>query len=297
MKNLSVIGFVLLIVVVLGLFLVSFQVRETEKVLITTFGKPTRTIEEPGLKWKLPPPIQRIHRFDSRGHLFEGAMEETTTRGGETILVSSDVVWTIGDPKGFLEKVSDETGAEEYLRSLLRHTQNEVIGEYFFSEFVNSDRDKIKFDEIENKMYENLRAKASEAYSIEIKSVGIRQLGVNEKVTENVFGRMRADRQRKTDAILSEGAAEATRIRTDAELKKTRLLTIVEAQAQALRGEGDAEAAKYYKLLDADPEFAMFLRDIEALKNILAEKSTIILGAETEPLKLLKSIPNITPKQ
>jgi len=70
----------------------------------------------------------------------------------------------------------------------------------------------------------------------------------------------------------------------------------VEAQAKAIRGEGDAEAAKYYKLLEADPEFAMFLRNLEALGKILKEKSTIVLGAESEPIKLLKGIPDIKPK-
>jgi membrane protease subunit HflC len=297
MKNVSVIIFVLFIVLILGLFLVSYQVRETEKVLITTFGKPTKVIEEPGLQWKLPPPFQRVHRFDSRTQLFRGAMEETTTRGGEPILVSSYVVWKIGNPQEFLERVKDQKGAENYLRSLLRSTQNEVIGEHYFSEFINSNSAHVKFGEIEGKMTESLKAKAADAYSINIVAVGIRQLGVSEKVTENVFARMRADRQRKTEAILSEGNAEATKIRTDAESKRTELLAIVEAEAKMMRGEGDAEAAKYYKLLDEDPEFAMFLRNIEALKTILAERSTIVLSADSEPMKLLKDIPDIQPKR
>ena len=297
MKNVSVLILVTLIAVVLVLCFISFQVRETEVSLVTTFGKPTRPISEPGWYWKWPLPIQMVHRFDRRAHLYEGVMEETSTRGGEPIVVTSYVVWKVGDPQEFLEAVQDKTGAEDQLKSLLRDTQNSIIGQYYFSEFVNSDPDEIRFSEIEGQMYTTLKNRlADKKYGIDIIAVGIKQLGVSEEVTKDVFDRMRADRTRKTETILAEGNAEATKIKTDAESKRTELLAVVEAQAKAIRGEGDAEAAKYYKLLEADPELAMFLRDLEALKKILKEKSTIVLGAETDLMKLLRGIPDIKPK-
>ena len=179
MKNVSVLTFVVLIVIVLGLFFVSFQVRETEKALVTTFGKPTSSIEEPGWYWKWPSPIQVVYKFDSRAHLYEGLMEETTTKGGEPIIVTSYIVWKIGDPLQFLESVHDSKGAEEHLRSLLRNTQNEIIGQHYFSEFVNSDPAKVQFEKIEIEMLASLEAQAMSDYGIEIKAVGIKQLGVS----------------------------------------------------------------------------------------------------------------------
>jgi len=297
MKNVSVLILVILIAVVLVLCFISFQVRETEVSLVTTFGKPTRSISEPGWYWKWPLPIQLVYKFDRRAHLYEGIMEETSTRGGEPIVVTSYVVWSVGDPQEFLEALQDKAGAEDQLKSLLRDTQNSIIGRHYFSEFVNSARDQIKFEEIENEMYTALKQRlADKRYGIQIKGVGIKQLGISEEVTKDVFDRMRADRNRRTETILAEGNAEATKIRTDAESKRTELLAVVEAQAKTIRGEGDAEAAKYYKLLEADPDFAMFLRDLEALEKILKEKTTIVLGAEAEPIKLLKGIPDIKPK-
>ena len=297
MKNVSVLILVTLISVVLVLCFISFQVRETEVSLVTTFGKPTRPISEPGWYWKWPLPIQMVHRFDRRAHLYEGVMEETSTRGGEPIVITSYVVWKVGDPQEFLEAVQDKIGAEDQLKSLLRDTQNSIIGQHYFSEFVNSNPDEIKFSVIEDQMYTTFKNRlADKKYGIDIMAVGIKQLGVSEEVTKDVFDRMRADRTRKTETILAQGNAEATKIKTDAESKRTELLAIVEAQAKAIRGEGDAEAAKYYKLLEADPELAMFLRDLEALKKILKEKSTIVLGAETDLMKLLRGIPDIKPK-
>ena len=298
MKNVSVLILVTLIAVVLVLCFISFQVRETEVSLVTTFGKPTRPISEPGWYWKWPLPIQMVHRFDRRAHLYEGVMEETSTRGGEPIVVTSYVVWKVGDPQEFLEAVQDKAGAEEQLKSLLRDTQNSIIGQHYFSEFVNTNRDEIRFKDTEDDMYKTLKKRlADKKYGIDIKAVGIKQLGVSEEVTKDVFERMKADRKRKTEATLAEGNAEATKIKTDAESKRTELLAVAEAQAKAIRGEGDAEAAKYYKLLEADPDLAMFLRDIEALKKILKEKSTIVLSAETEPTKLLREIPDIKPRE
>lgn len=297
MKSLSVSIFVALIVVALGLYLISFQVRETEVALVTKFGKPIRTLTEPNLYWKWPAPINTVHKFDSRNHLYEGLQEETTTKGGDPIIVTSYIVWKIDDPLKFLESVRDARGAEDQLKSLLRDTQNSVIGRHYFSEFVNSDPSKIKFVEIETEMFDTLKTLALTNYGIAVRMVGIKQLGVNEAVTEDVFNRMKADRQRKIDEILADGNAEAMRIRDLADAKAAELLAVAQAQAKAVRGKGDAEAAGYYKLLDADPELAMFLRDIEALREILREKSTIILGAETEPMQLLRKIPDIKPKQ
>ena len=107
---------------------------------------------------------------------------------------------------------------------------------------------------------------------------------------------MRAERNRKTEATIAEGNAEATRIKTDADSKKTELLAVAEARAKAIRAEGDADAAKYYKLLEEDPDFAMFLRNIDALKKYLEKRSTIVFSADTEPFELLKKMPDIQPK-
>ncbi len=297
MRNFWTILCVVLVVLMLVLSSVMYQVRQTEQVIITRFGKPVRTETEPGLKFKYPRPIEVVERFDSRSRLFQDTPEEeTSTAGGEPIIVKTFVVWRISDPKLFLESVKDVASAEANLTSLLRDRQNSVIGRHYFSEFVNTDRDKIHFEQIEEEIASEIRPEALNRYGIEIQSVGIKRLMISKEVTEKVFDRMRADRNRKTESILAAGNAEAERIRSDAEAKQKELLAVADAQAKQIRGAGDAEAAKYYKLLEADPELAMFLRDIEALKKILAERSTIVLGVETEPIQLLKELPDIKPK-
>lgn len=298
MKNFWAILSVVIVIVILLLTSVLYQVRQTETVIIKRFGKVIKTIDKPGLqKPKFPSPIDVVVRFDKRSRLFNAIPEEqTTTAGGEPIIVKSYAVWAIDNPEKFLVSVKDVAKAEDTLKTLLRNAQNSVIGRHYFSEFVNTDPDKIQFNQIEDEIVTEVRGKAMNEYGIAIKTVGIEQVNVPKSVTEKVFNRMKADRNVKTEAILKEGNAEAERIISDAKAKNTELLAIVQSQAQAIRGDGDAEAAKYYEMLKADPDLAILLRNLDALKKVLAEKTTILLGVETEPLKLLQGMPDIQPK-
>jgi membrane protease subunit HflC len=297
MKNIVITIFIVLIVAIMVLYLVSFQVREIESVLVTTFGKPTREITEPGWYFKWPAPIQRVHPFDSRMRIFEAELGETTTKGAVPIIINTFIVWKIAEPLEFFNAVGTVKEAENKLRSQLGDTQNKVIGRHYFAEFVNSNPAKIKFEEIQDEMLTDIKQAVRTDYGIEIKTLGIKQLKVSEDVSKDVFERMRAERNRKTEATIAEGNAEATRIKADADSKKTELLAAAEARAKAIRAEGDAEAAKYYKLLDEDPEFAIFLRKIEALKKYLEKRSTIVFSADMEPFELLREMPVLEPKK
>lgn len=299
MKNLAITIFIVLIITILGLYLVSFQVRETESAFVTTFGKATKESEitEPGWYFKWPAPIQRVYKFDSRMRVFEADIGETTTKGAVPIIVNTYVVWKIAEPLKFFNAVGTVREAESKLRGQINDTQNRIIGQHYFAEFVNSDPSKIKFEEIQAEMFTDLKQAVRDDYGIEIKTLGIKQLKISENVSEDIFDRMRAERNRKTEATIAQGNAEATKIRADADSKKTELLAAAEARAKAIMGEGDAEAAKYYKMLDEDPEFAMFLRNIEAIQKILEKRSTVVFSADTEPFDLLRKMPALEPKK
>jgi len=294
MKNIAITIFVALVVAVLVLYLVSFQVRETESAIVTMFGK-SRQITKPGWCFKWPAPIERKIKFDSRLRTLEAELTETTTKGDVPIIVNTYIVWRIAEPLKFYNAVGTVPEAESKLRSHIKDTQNTVIGLHLFGEFINSDPNKIKFEEIQEQMLASLKSAVKDDYGIEVKTLGIKQLKVSDKVTQDVFERMRAERNRKTVATITEGDAEAIKIKSDADMKKAILLAAAEARAKAIRGEGDAEAAKYYQLLKEDPKLAMFLRDIEALKKILEKRTTVVFSADTEPFKLLKEMPALEP--
>jgi len=293
MKNAGIVLIVFVIIATLALVLVSFQVRQTESALVTRFNKPIREITEPGWYFKWPRPIDRVHKFDSRMRVFEADLGETTTRGAVPIIVNTYVVWRIADPLTFFKSVRTVAAAESKLIGQIRDTQTRVIGRHTFAEFVNSDPAKIRFRNIEQEMQDDLGKSAREIYGITIEALGIKRLMVSEDVSKKVFERMTAERTRRTEATIARGKAEAARIRFDADYKTRELLAAAEARAKAIRAEGDAEAARFYKMLEQDPELAMFLRDTEVLTEILRHRSTIVIPADAEPFSLLKTIPDL----
>ena len=293
MKNVAIPILVAVIFIIMAVYLVTFQVRETESALVTRFGEPVREKTEPGLAWKWPAPIERVHRFDSRLRVLESELMETPTRGAVPIIVKSYVVWRIAEPLKFLNAVETVADANDMIRSRINDTQNRVIGQHTFGEFVNSDPGKIQFAQIQAEMLSDLEGPVRQDYGIEIKTLGIKRLKVSEDVTKDVFERMKADRKRRTETTIAQGNAEAIGIRTDADAKKTALLAAAEGRAKAIRGEGDAEAARYYEMLEKAPELAMFLRNLEALTATLKERSTLILPADVEPFKYLREMPSL----
>jgi membrane protease subunit HflC len=298
MKNLAIPILVAVIFVVMVVYLVTFQVRETESAFVTRFGKPVREITKPGLYVKWPTPIEQVNKFDSRLRVLEaGQLSETTTKGAVPIILNTYVVWRIAEPLKFRNAYKTIANAERQLSSQISDTQNRIVGQHTFSEFVNSDPALVKFEPIQADMLTDLKNSALKDFGIEIKALGIRQLKVNEEVTKNVFERMRAERQRRTQATISEGDAEATKIKTEANKQKEVLLAAAEARAKIIRGQGDAEAAKYYEKLQEDPQLAMFLRDLEALQTTLKERATVVIPADAAPFRLLREMPALTPSK
>ena len=300
MKSIATTIIIGLLFVILGLNLVFFQVRETESAIVVRFGKPLPPIVEPGLHFRLPAPIDRVYKFDSRMRVLEAPYAETTTKGAVTIIVNTYVVWRISDPLQFFNAHGGGSFMEatKKLRNQINDTQNRVIGQHAFGEFVNSDPTKVRFQQIEQEMQAELQHNIAAAnYGIEIKTLGIKQLKVSESVSKDVFARMRAERDSETAKIIAQGASLAMKIRTDAEAKRMELLAAAEARAKAIRGQAEADAAKYYSLLQENPELAIFLRNVEALKEILKKNTTYVVPVDIEPFTLLNKIPDIQGKK
>ena len=297
MKNIAITTLLLLVLAILTLTLISFQVRQTEAVLVTTFGKPAdKPVVKPGFHFKWPPPIQNIYRYDSRLRIYEADLLETATHENKPLIINTYVVWRIADPLQFHKSLGTVIAAEEKLRSRLNNMQNSVVGQYAFSDFVNSDPNKIKIDDIQREMLTSIQKPVMDSFGIEIKDLGIKQLKINEESTKKVFEQMIAERERRTTNIVSEGQALADKIIQDAQSKEKELSAFVEGRAQEIRGQGDTEAAKYYKMLEQNTGLAMFLRNLEAYEIIFDKKTTFVISADLEPFTLLKQAPKIEPK-
>jgi membrane protease subunit HflC len=280
----------LVILLIFGSISFLFQVRESEVAFLTTFGKADEAVIKPGLRFKLPWPIQKVHRFDARLHNFEGKFEEAQTLDQRNILVLVYVGWRITEPQKFNRSFPGGVDdAKRNLESLVRSAKNATVGTHNFSDFINTDPAKLKFDEIEKEMLAQVAGTAKEKFGLEVKSLGIKRLGFPESVTQKVFERMKEERQRLVKQFEGEGDRDATKIRSTAERERSEKLADAEAAATRSRGEAEKEAAKAYKTLEQNKELAVFLQKLASMEAIAKDRTTLILDQNSSPFDLLRS--------
>ncbi len=280
-----------IIVVIFAMMLFAFQVRQTEVVVVTTLGKYSRSLDKPDLYFRLPWPIQDVHRFDNRIRNFEKKYEQTTTADGRILLIEVFLGWRITNAKMFLERFNGDVGAAEgILEGLLRDAKNGVVGRHSLNDFISTNPQELKFDQIEQEMLDAVQSKAATNYGIEVPDhlLGIKQIGLPDAITSKVFERMKAERGQLVKRLQGEGASEAIKIRSGADREREAILAEAESQATIIRGQADAKVSESLKIFEQDPELAVFLLKLNALELSLKERSTLVLDPRTPPFDLLK---------
>lgn len=281
-----------LLVIIFGTWLVCFQVRKSTVVVITTFGKPTRTYTEPGFHMKLPPPIEWVNTFDQRIQNFEDKLDETRTSDQYVLLTTVYVGWKIKDAREFFPKFKGGSigEAERQMEGLLRSAKSSVIGKHPLSDFVSTDEKQLKFADIENEILGILQDQVNKKnYGIEIEFLGIKKLEFPESVTQDVFKLMTADRQKLISKTQAEGEAEASRIRSSADSQSVIMLANANADATRIRGEAQAKAAEYFAIFEKNPDLAKFLLNLNALELSVKDHTTLIFDQHSQPFNLFQS--------
>jgi membrane protease subunit HflC len=288
-----VIGILLGLIAVLLLFF--FQVRKSEVALVTTFGKPTRPISDPGLKLKWPWPIQKVHKFDQRVQNFEDPLTEGYTRDSFNLLTSVYVGWKITKPEDFFPKFAGASDpileAESGLKSILSNAKSAVVGNHPLSDFVSANDNGTNFVSIEKEILAAVQSQVqANNYGLEIDFVGIKRMELPEQVTQTVFDRMTSERKVLADKSQYEGEAEAQKIRSEADRKAAEMLAVAEGKATEIRGAAEAEAAKSLAVFQQHPELAKFIFSLNALEGSLKEKSILVFDRKTPPFDIFQGV-------
>jgi len=307
MRRNTLIVFIGIVLGVIFIFLLfSFQVRQSEVVLKTRFGRPTDEYTEPGLKFRLPWGIEMIHRFDKRVQNFEDRLTEGLTRDGKNLLTSVYVGWKITDPSQFFTKfggVNPIGEAEKQLAQVLGNAKSSIVGMHPLTDFVSATDNGTNFvvieDQILNQANALLRQTESDGkgYGLKLEFLGIKKLGIPDQVTQQVFDEMTKERQVLVSTSQAEGDADAAKIKSDADRKAAEMLAKAEGEATRIRGEGEGEAAKYLSVFQQNPELASLIFRLNALEGSLKEKSILVFDRNTPPFDLFQGgWTNVTPK-
>ncbi len=272
-------------------------VDETEYVIIKQFGRPTRTVLDPGLQVKWPVPIQTVVRFDNRLQVFEdpaagGPDKEYLTRDKKNVEVATATFWKINRSDEsvlkFLETVADPEGAQIRLGDIVKSQLNAKLGSINFETLVSIDNERRRWAETVEDIHSVCSLHALRSFGIDIVDLRIQRLNFPTQNRRSVFDRMRAERKQIATQYRSEGDAEAMRIRAEAQAEQQRILAEATERSERIRGEADAEATRIYgRAYSTDPDLYRFLRTLESYEKGIDERTVLILPSDSEFFRLL----------
>ena len=262
-----------------------FTVDQTKQALVLQFGEPKRIIQEPGLAMKMPF-IQDVEYYEKRVlSLIPQDAEEVILADQKRILVDAYARYRIANPLLFYQTVRNEFGARARLESIIDSSVRRVLGSETLASILTGMRNNIN---------NNIRDEVEESVTslgIEIIDVRLRRADYPESTSQNIFNRMKSEREREAKEFRATGEEEAQKIRADAE--KTRTVIVAEAarKAQENRGLGDSEAIEIYaKSFGQDPDFFSFYRSMEAYRTAIGESETsMVLSPDSEFFKFFKN--------
>ena len=270
-------------------YTVSYTVRYDETAVVTFLEEAGEgSLKEPGFGLKAPWPLSKVYTYPRKVQVLEDVQQQIQTSDGKSVIVGLYVAWTIDQPLTFFGTMKTIDQARERLQALTNELPA-VMTRYRFDALVNPDPSQLKLEEIEDRAAEVLAERASQ-YGIAVADVGIREMELPEAVTENVFAAMRSTREALAANAEQEGQARANQIATEATSIRDRILAFAEREAAAIRAEGRRDAVEQFDVFAEEPELAVFLRQMDTLREVLPYRTTFILDAnELEALSPLRA--------
>lgn len=329
MKRLSTAILAIGIAVVFVLYMVTYTVSYNQIAIIKTFeraadpdptlledGKDTGSvIQEPGLKWKWPWPIQSVQTYPTQLQVLQDTPEQLGLKDNNTIIINLALTWRIKDPLAFSITLGSVENAEEKLLSYMRDLRSVISTNYGFDDLVNEDPSKVKLAELEAIVAERLsqqlnptkeeetkedgvegdEADDSERkdlnFGIEIVEVTVGQLLYAQSTAESVNTAMSSRQNRKAEEVRNQGTSQAAAIVSEANSISEQLKYFADTVATQIEIIGINEANAFlarYSEVGANEDLAIYLRQLEAIKTILANRTTFVLDARTfSPLDVL----------
>jgi membrane protease subunit HflC len=260
--------------------LVVTQVNEQKLILV--FGRPVSVLTDPGISLRLPF-VSDVRTFDNRLLYFNAEPLPIQTRDEERIVVDNYVVWRIVDPLQYFQSFpTGQSPAEAQIDRVVRARVRQVIGQRTLAEVLTTERVAI-MKEIAEATNTGLKGTG-----IVIVDVRINRTELPSGTEENVYARMRAERQRLSRQLRAEGEEKGRKIRAEAERAALVLVAEAKRDADILRGEGDAEAARTYaEAYSGDFAFFEFVRSLDAYRKVIPNNTTVVMPPDNDFFRLL----------
>ncbi len=261
-------NFIIILILFIGFLTFTgafFVVQEWKQAIVLQFGEPRQVIDEPGLKFKIPF-IQDAIFFDRRTLNLDPQPEEMILSDQKRIIVDSFARYKITDPLKFFQTVRNETNFSDRFGRILNASVRGVIAQYPLMALLSDERETI-MSIIESKVIVE-----EKKFGIKILDVRIGRTDLTEQVANNVYQRMRSEREKEANLLRAEGEELSKEIMASANRQQTVIIAEAERTSSILRGEGDAQKnvilGEAYGL---DEEFFSFLRTMQACRDTFGD--------------------------
>lgn len=269
-------GFLALLVVVVALIVGSssfYIVTEYERAVVLRFGRLVNADVPPGLHFKIPF-ADKVRKFDGRLLTADMRPESFFTVENKRLIVDSYIKWRVKNVETYYKATGgDETVAAERLAQRVADGLRNQFGRRTLHEVVSGKR-----DELMSELTFNLNAVSEGLLGLEVVDIRVKRIDLPTDVSDSVFARMAADREKEAREYRSKGKEQAEVIRADADRQRAVLEANAYRDAERLRGDGDANAAAIYaEAYNKDAEFYAFVRSLNAYSATFDGKDDLLV--------------------
>ncbi len=251
-----------------------FVVDQRQVAVVYALGEIKEVIQEPGLKFKLPPPFQNVVFLDRRIQTMDSPETRPIfTAEKKSLVIDWLVKWRITDPKQFIRNNgTDMRNLDTRLSPIVHAAFNEEVTKRTVGEVLSSGRDKVMQD-VKARLLDEAKS-----FGIEILDVRIKRVDFVANITDSIYSRMASERKQVANQLRATGGAEGEKIRADADRQREVIVAEAYRDAQKIKGEGDAKASSLFAdSFGKDPQFAAFYRSLEAYRSSFRNKSDVMV--------------------
>lgn len=276
------------LIVALALFVLSnslYIIKETQRGVLLQFGEVVNPNLQPGLHIKIPF-VNNVRKFDGRVLTVDAQPERFLTQEKKAVIVDSFAKFKVADTAKFYTATNgEEARAMGLLAQRINNgLRNQVAGRTI-QEVVSGERDQLMAD-----LTQELDQVAQDELGVELIDVRVKKIDLPPDVSESVYQRMNAEREKEAREHRSQGQELAEGIRAAADREVTVLKANAYRDAEQIRGSGDAEATSVYAdAFNQDPEFYSFTRSLRAYQDSFQGSGDImLLQPDSEFFRYLK---------
>ena len=266
-----------------------FVVDQRQFGVVYALGQIKEVVTDPGLHVKLPPPFQNVSYIDKRLLVLDSVdAEPMLTAEKQRVVIDWYVRWRITQPTEYIRNVGlDEKAGANQLSRVVRNAFQEEINKRTVKDLLSLKREALMAD-VKREVLQVVQG--AKPWGVDVVDVRITRVDYVEAITDSVYKRMVAERQRVANELRSTGAAEGEKIRADADRQREVAVANAYRDAQKVKGEGDAEAARTYaESFGRDPQFAQFYRSLDAYKASFGKKNDVmVLDPSSEFFKAMR---------